>query len=629
MLHIHLLGGFRVLFSDQLVAEINNSPRLQELMAYLVLQRRAPLPRHRLAMQFWQNSSEQQARANLRNLLQRLQQILPAMDDYLKIEPHTLAWQENAVVSSDVTAFEALLKEGLQAADATLRTQALMRAVELYQGDLLPHLYDDWVLVERERLRDHLIQALEQLIELAEQQRDYPSAIAHLRRLLRHDLLREESYRRLMLLHARHGDRTGVVRVYRECAELLQRELQEQPSQPTNDLYARLLRGAEGSPYQSQAHVFPQRLPLVGRRREWMALEQAWRGVQQGRAHITLVNGPIGVGKSHLAHELLLNVQRQGMTGVYLRCDPAGVQVAFAPVATWLRNQGVLQKAHELEAAVRSELARLAPELNQAPTLPALLAPPRDGWQRRALFEALAHFLLTDGQPTLLVVDDLEWCDPETLEWLHYLVQRSDRTPVLVAATLCLAEADALPLLQRWQLTLQRHGRLSQLTLGPLSLEESTALVTVLVDLPPSETAMRQLYERSEGFPLLLVESVAAGLFHPETGLQADPIQAPGVRLVYERWLAALSPEASRAIKLVTAFGRPFTIEEMARLSSQPEAELLLALDELLHRHLLVEAEGARYAFVHNQVRTLVYSELTGARRMYLERLVEKGMCDT
>src|SRR5438105_15332103 len=113
----------------------------------------------------------------------------------------------------------------------------LEQAVELYRGDLPPDCYDDWILPERERLRQQQLAALERQLLLLERQRDYPAAIHAAQRLLRHDPLHELTYQHLMRLHARSGDRASALRAYQTCAAVLRRELDVDPSPATMAAY--------------------------------------------------------------------------------------------------------------------------------------------------------------------------------------------------------------------------------------------------------------------------------------------------------------------------------------------------------------------------------------------------------
>src|SRR5258707_9968149 len=238
-LHIQLLGRFRLTADDAPVTTLD-SPRLQALLAYLLLQRTAPHARAHLAFQLWPDTTEAQAHANLRTLLHRFRHALPHADQFLHVDAQTVQWRADAPATLDVANFERALAQaeaaGRAGDQATMRA-ALMDVAERYRGDLLPGWYDDWVLVERERLRQVFLAALERLVLLLEQQQDYGAAINYAQRLLRHDPLHETTYQHLMRLHALSGDRASAVRVYRTCATVLERELGAEPSPATHAAY--------------------------------------------------------------------------------------------------------------------------------------------------------------------------------------------------------------------------------------------------------------------------------------------------------------------------------------------------------------------------------------------------------
>src|SRR5262249_53933377 len=111
-----------------------------------------------------------------------------------------------------------------------------------YHGDLLPSCYDDWILPERERLRQAYAGALERLVALLGSEGEPRTALPYAQRLLRHDPLREGTYRSLMWLHAVCGDRAVVRRVYQTCAAVLEPELGVEPSAATREAYERALK---------------------------------------------------------------------------------------------------------------------------------------------------------------------------------------------------------------------------------------------------------------------------------------------------------------------------------------------------------------------------------------------------
>src|SRR5438128_5731300 len=151
-LHIRLLGDFSLLYSDQEVTSLNTT-RLRSLFAYLVLHRDVPQQRQHLAFLFWPDTTEAQARNNLRQLLHQLRQALPAVEHFLSADTHMLHWHPVTPFHLDVAEFE----HTLNLADAAMRRNdqrglqaALEQADSLYRGALLPGCYDERILSEPE-----------------------------------------------------------------------------------------------------------------------------------------------------------------------------------------------------------------------------------------------------------------------------------------------------------------------------------------------------------------------------------------------------------------------------------------------------------------------------------------------
>jgi DNA-binding SARP family transcriptional activator len=242
--HLRLLGDFLLLANDAPISSLD-VPRLQSLLAYLALHRDHPQARSRLAFLLWPDSTDAQAHTNLRNLLYKLRTNLPEVDAFLIIKRQTLCWQPDTRFRLDVTDFEqaiALAEQARCTQDLTAERQALENAVKLYRGDLLPSCYDDWISGERDRLQQVFLAALKRLIQLQEQEHNYPEAIRLAQRLLRHDNLHEATYCHLMRLHAACGNRGGVLRTYQTCVAVLKRELAVEPAPTTRRAYEQFVR---------------------------------------------------------------------------------------------------------------------------------------------------------------------------------------------------------------------------------------------------------------------------------------------------------------------------------------------------------------------------------------------------
>jgi predicted ATPase/DNA-binding SARP family transcriptional activator len=318
-LHIQLLGDFRLSCGDAPVSTVN-APRLQSLLAYLVLHRDAPQPRHHLAFRLWPDSNEAQARTNLRQLLHGLKQTLPEADQFIHADAQTLQWCSDAPFRLDVAEFEATLAQAAaaeQQRDLHAVRLGLERASALYQADLLPSCYDDWIVPERERLRQACTETLERLLRLLERENEPRAAMAYAQRLVRHDPLREETYRTLMRLYAQCGDRAGAVRVYQTCATVLERELAVEPSAATREAYEHLLKvNAQARPVlppqPSNTNLPVPLTSFVGREVEMAEIAHLLR-----TSRLLTLTGPGGCGKTRLALEAATNLLSEYPDGVW------------------------------------------------------------------------------------------------------------------------------------------------------------------------------------------------------------------------------------------------------------------------------------------------------------------------
>jgi DNA-binding SARP family transcriptional activator/ketosteroid isomerase-like protein len=627
-LHIDLLGDFRLLFDETPVTALKTA-RLQSLLAYLVLRRNAPQPRSKLAFLFWPDSTEAQAHTNLRNLLHHFRRALPEADLFLQADAGTLGWRPDAPCTLDVADFESALAQAARAEETGHQTAlraALEEAAALYRGDLLPGCYEDWVLSERERLRQAFIEALDRLIRLLESGREYQAAIGYTQRLLRHDPLHEAAYRRLMRLRALSGDRAAALRVYHTCATTLQRELGVDPSPATHEAYERLLN-VEALPGPPQAAT-PAASPLVGRDREWAQLQAAWRAAAAGRPRLALLLGEAGMGKTRLAEELVEWANRQGIANASARCYAAEGELAYAPAAAWLRAR----PWHQLDAPWLTEVARLLPEvLVERPDL-SPSGPLAEAWQRQRLFEALARAILAADQPLLLFIDNLQWCDRDSLEWLHYVMRFDPRARLLILSAFRpggIGEDHPLATLRR---DLRQDGELAEIELGPLSRAETASLATNFCgrELDPAYAAL--VYRETEGVPLFIVEMVRAGPLAQSRGQEKTATGAgpsslpPKVQSVIEARLAQLSPPARELAGLAATIGREFTFGVLARASDAPEGTLVRGLDELWRRRVVREQGAESYDFSHGKLREVAYARLSAARRRWLHRRVAQAL---
>src|SRR6266699_2971725 len=640
-LHLRLLGDFSLLYNDQQVTNLNTT-RLRSLLTYLVLHRDVPQQRQHLAFLFWPDTTESQARNNLRQLLHQLRQALPAVEQFLSADTHMLHWHPVTPCHLDVAEFEqtlALADAATQRNDQHPLQAALEQADILYRGELLPGCYDEWILPERDRLRQRHLQVLEELLRLFEVQGDNITAIRYAQRLIGLDPLSEDLSRRLMRLFALNNDRASALHVYHTCVTTLQREMGVDPDPATREAYERLMQ-QEAPTIQAIVHQpLPAATPtLIGRTREWEQLQDAWHRATDGGSHFVLVTGEAGVGKSRLTEEFLLWASQQGVVTAKTRSYAAQGQLSLAPVTDWLRSEGLRAPLRQLDEVWLTEVARLLPELlAEQPDLPHYESVTEYG-QRQRFFEALARAILVAPQPLLLLIDDLQWCDQETLAWLHFLLRFDPLARLLIVG--CAREEELPPHhpLRTFLLHLRSTRSVTEITLQPLDAAETGKLADAVANRELDLDSVMHLYHETGGYPLFVVEMVRAGLGqvsasppeadrpHRQPPLDDARMLPPRVHAVLVGRLLQLSASAREFVELAATIGRAFTLDLLITAGNADADSAVCALDELWHKRIVREHGANSYDFTHDKLREVAYAEISAPQRRMLHRRVAQAL---
>jgi predicted ATPase len=437
-----------------------------------------------------------------------------------------------------------------------------------------------------------------------------------------------------MRLHAARGDSIAALRIYHTCSTILERELGIEPSHATREVYDRLMHiGEKGN---SISVLNTNRLvetPLVGRTREWAQLQTAWRQVPMKGTSLVLITGEAGIGKTRLAEELAAWTSRQGAAIASTRCYAAEGELAYAPVTAWLRSDSLHVALSRLEDIWLTELARLLPEvLVERPDL-AQPGPLLEGWQRQRLFEALARAIIGTHQPLLLLLDDMHWCDQETLEWLHYLFRFDTQSPLLLIGTVRSEEIDVGHPLRTLLTALRRNEQVTEISLEALDASDTTTLAAQMSGWQLNSHVAATLYKETEGNPLFIVETVRAGLIarYTDNGSLSrfSPTLPTTVQAVIDARLEQLTPLAQKVVRLASIIGRSFTFAVLSLISNEDEDTLTHALDELWQRRIIREqGTGASdaYDFSHDKLREVSYASLSNTRRRHLHRKVAEAL---
>jgi DNA-binding SARP family transcriptional activator/predicted ATPase/Tfp pilus assembly protein PilF len=287
-IQVRLLGTVQ-LERDGVPVRGLRSRKALALLGYLAVQG-GPVPRERLVDLLWEDKTESQGRSNLSWVLNRISSLLP---DLLQADRHTVQFQPAAPHWLDIETFKELQAKG----DPT----SLASAVELYRGEFLGGLYSEgcaefelWVVGERERWQQRVVDVLWELISHHNQRDEYELGLRFANRLLALTPWQEEAHQYMMQSLARIGQRSAALAQYESCRRILAEELGVEPSQDTTDLYERIY----ALPTARRENLPVQPTAFVGREGE---LAEVCQLLSRPDCRLLTILGPGGIGKTRLA----------------------------------------------------------------------------------------------------------------------------------------------------------------------------------------------------------------------------------------------------------------------------------------------------------------------------------------
>ena len=383
--------------------------------------------------------------------------------------------------------------------------------------------------------------------------------------------------------------------------------------------------------------------PLVGREPEVGLLRQQWEQAKEGRGQVVIVVGEAGVGKSRLVVTIKEHVREEAHTRWECRCSPYHQQSALYPVIDLFQRALRFSRETSPEDRLRTierELTRFGLPLDQTvPLFASLLSVPLAGRypaltlglqrQREKTLEAVVELLLSAAaeQPVLMIVEDLHWVDPSTLELLTLLQERIPTAEVLLLLTF---RPDFRPV---WP----ERAHFTHVTVSRFTGRQTELMVERIAGgkaLP--REVLQQVVEKTDGIPLFVEELTKMVL---ESGLVLEangryelsgplpPLAIPDT--LQDSLMARLDrlATAKEVAQLGATLGRTFSYDLLRAVSSRDELPLQRELKILVDAELLYQQDmlpRATYVFKHALIQEAAYeSLLKSTRQQYHHRIAQ------
>jgi len=254
MLRLQLFGRAQARYLDCLLPGFP-CRKAYHVLCYLLLDQHHISRRDQLAAVFWGEYPTSTSRKYLRDALWRLRNALHAAgacpDEYLSIADDSVTFLPSSRYWLDIETFEARITryQNLSGPELTPEQAThLEEAIDLCSGDLLEGIYEDWCLVDRERLNLMVLDALGKLVAFHAANGTYEHSLLYCNRILGHDNTREKIHRQMMGLYWQLGNRSAAVAQYKLCVQILRDVLDVPPMEETTHLYHQIKQG-RGDPW--------------------------------------------------------------------------------------------------------------------------------------------------------------------------------------------------------------------------------------------------------------------------------------------------------------------------------------------------------------------------------------------
>jgi DNA-binding SARP family transcriptional activator len=590
------------------------------LLAYLAVAGRAQ-DREHLADLLWPGYDEERGRATLRRTLSALKSGVG--EGWIQVDRTSVGLVSEGV-HLDVRALDDLdqLHPHPEGESCPACLQTLKGIVDIHRGDFMQGFtlrdargFEEWQMAQSEIVRRELGKTLDLLVDSYVALGHDDDALVIAEKRIGLDPLNEPTYRALMRIHARKGERGAVVDSYRTLVATLERDLGVEPLEETTDLYRALSRGATPQPSSQRPTTVgdPGRLPFVGRSHEWDRLVAAYQGAA---SLIVGIEGEAGIGKTRLAEEFVSHARSLGAKTVTVRSHEGESNVAYGVLTDALRELVTSRVAAQLSEASVEELARLLPELD---------AEPADSPVANRFYDAVRSAFeegLRGERPGVIVFEDLHWSDEATLEVLAYTARRIGETGICLVCTWRTEE-----IADRELDRIVGDAPATSIRLGRFGVEEVKSFLAEAGYLTQDldATASRLLTE-TEGVPYFVTEYVKS----LKTG---GAWEVPStVRELVVRRLGSARGVAAQILDAAAVIDRAVDFDMVGRVSGRTDLETADALDELARTGLMQATEDvgrARYEFSHEKLRTVAYEEMSPARRHVLHKRTAEAMIES
>ena len=373
---------------------------------------------------------------------------------------------------------------------------------------------------------------------------------------------------------------------------------------------------------------------LVGREAYLHLLRQRIEEARLGHGGTFLLAGEAGIGKSRLVTEAKAWAQQNGLMILQGNCFEPDRALPYAPLVDVLRGFITGYSAESLKPFA-SELVKLIPDLDML--FPDIISSSalEPAQEKKRLFQILNELMTGKTSGSLVIIEDLHWCDDTSLEFLLHFARGLSAHPILLVLTYRSDEIH--PALQHFLAELDRARLATELRLNRLPLTDVEEMIRVIFAQQGAvkDEFLQAIYALTDGNPFFVEETLkslvtAGDIYFTHGSWTRKPVSdlhiPRTVQDAVQRRTRQLSEPARQLLQLVAVAGRRFDFSLLQAVTGQREPELLRSVKELIEAQLILEEEDEYFTFRHALTRQTVYADLLGRERRMLHSTIAKTL---
>lgn len=640
-LKINLVGEFRVWRGGELIGSREwDRQKTRSLLKVLLTRPDHVFSKDEIVEALWPGVPPEAAERSLRVTVSLLRRVLEpdlgrgADSRYVHQRRPGYSFNRRADCEVDAWQFEKHRQEAEASRQAGRFDEAIRgyrAALGFVRGEFLAEEpYEEWAMDARGRWDERRLALSSDLSECLALKGRYAEAIETCKHALTLDGYREDLHRRLMLYHYGAGEQNLSLGAFRSYARMLKEDLGAAPSAELVRLKAQVetreVPGVDARRRYPKPRR-PLRLPyslsrthFAGRDGEYGLLAERLREASAGNGSTIAVEGEAGVGKTRLAEEFLGYAQSRGVRVLRGRCYERELGPPLEPV------MDALGRVEHVADAVSGMSERMS-ETHEGDSGHPWTDKP---YGAARVYHELTGKLIRESRDEglILFVDDLQWADPATLDFLSYLAKRISGERVLLVLTY---RREQSPELSGWLERLAERRAVTTVGLDRLSLEDVNQILDRMSSGSFGDlTSLAQFVHReSEGNPFYaleylrwLIESGAVEIDPRRriSGLKSEVLLESalpsGVRSLIRARFGGLNEDARELLEVAAVIGRSFDLGLLCGAAGRGEAEAFTTIKPLMGSGMIVETPQERkYQFSHDKLRQALYEDIDSPRR--------------